>query len=124
MTNPTYTSLAATAQRLMDRFGQAMTLRRVVNSAYDTSTGTVTQATTDYAVNGVVQAYKESRVDGSIIRRGDKQVIVAGNALTFAPDPDTDRLLIGGVDHAVVNVEEENPGGLALVYTLQVREAA
>lgn len=113
-----YARMKATADRLLAKFGQAATLRR------STSTGTAFNPTpgapVDYPITVVVEVYAFREIDGTRIRRDDLKVLMAKDALTIEPTT-SDRLLIGGVEHAILDVRPENPGGVLLMWTIQAR---
>lgn len=115
-----YSSLAGTANKLLGKFGQSVTLRRRVVT-YTPATGGTSTTTTDTTVNVVVDSYRAERVDGTLVRSTDRRVVVAATGLASAPDAATDVLIIGGVEHRIVSVEPVDPAGTPVVYTVQVR---
>lgn len=98
--------------------GMSATLKRPTTSgpAYNPTIGTPTS----YAVNVVVQEYRNAEIDGARVQAGDKKVMMAKGSLAIEPDT-SDKLVIGGVDHAIVEVRPLNPGGTVLLYEMQVR---
>lgn len=117
MTSFGYARPAATAGRLIARFGQSGILRRTINSgtSYDPS-GT----SEDHACTFAVEVYRAFEVDGTRIRATDKKVLLSKGSLAIEPAT-SDKLLIGGVEHSIVNVEPLAPGGSAVMFTLQCR---
>ena len=113
-----YSRSRATADRLLTRFGQAATLKRPTSSgpAYAPVEGTPTS----YAVTVVVQDFANREIDGTRILTGDKKVMVAKGSLAIEPAT-SDTLVIGGVDHAIVEVRPLNPGGSVILYEVQAR---
>jgi len=113
-----YARMKATADRLIAKFGQAATLRR------PTWTGTeqnpVAGTPTDYPVTVVVEVYAFSQIDGERVRRDDLKVLVARGALTVEPAV-SDKIVIGGAEHAIVSVRPTNPGGTVVMHELQAR---
>ena len=113
-----YARLKSTADRLIASAGQAATLRR------PTSTGTAFNPTpgapVDYAVRVVVEAYRIREVDGTRIRADDLKVLMAKGSLAVEPLT-TDRLLIGGVEHAIMDVRPTSPGGAVVMFEIQAR---
>lgn len=115
-----YSGTAATAARLLERFGSAVTMSRTVPGTYDPETGATGAGTaTTQAVKAAVFDFPQSYIDGSLIRAGDRRAVVAAVGVT-AP-------LVGdlfpwkGQNLVVVSVKELGPNGLAVLYTLQVR---
>lgn len=118
MTSFDYSRSQQTATRLIDRFGSAATLKRPNSSgpAYAPVEGTPTS----YAVTVVVNDYRNAEIDGTRVQSGDKKVTIAKGSLAIEPTT-SDTLVIGGVDHAIVEVRPLNPGGTVVLWTLQVR---
>lgn len=107
----------ATAERLIKRFGQSAVLRRsTVGAGHNPSAPTQT----DYAVQIMVSEYAVYHRDGTVIKAGDKKVIVSTEGLSVEPVT-TDKLLIESVVHSVVAVDKLSPGGTAVMFTLQCR---
>ena len=102
-----------------------ITLRKRVSSAYNVSTGTVTQTNTDYTLKGYFYDYTPDMVDGDSILRGDRRVVLDcklsnGSA---TPEPDaTDQIIGLGDTVNIVKVMEIKSGSATMCYLLQVRE--
>nr|WP_295383549.1 hypothetical protein [Pseudoxanthomonas sp.] len=114
-----YTELATVADELLAELGQSVTIRHRTAGAYDPATGSVTVTTSDEAGYGAVFDYDTKHIDGTMIVRGDKYVLLSPVGIT-APDTD-DRLIIGGVDYAVIGIKTEAPAGTAVLHTVQIR---
>ena len=117
-----YAKTAATADRLIKRFGTGATLRRTLNdgAAYDPATGTVTVPTVvDTVCSAVVIDYDQKMIDGTLIRNGDKRVYmsVVGVALPLAAD----LFVWQGVTYSVMAVKPLAPSGVNVFYELQAR---
>lgn len=114
-----YSRSLATANRLLERFGQAGTLRRPTSSgtAYNPTAG----SPTDQAATFVVIEYSRSEVDGTRILATDKRVLLAKGALTLDPTTSDQIVESGGAVFKIVNVQPLNPGGTVILYDLQVR---
>lgn len=112
-----YANAQATAERLIAKFGQSATLKQTANSgtAYNP-----TRTTTSHTCTVVVVDYKNFEIDGTIIKQGDKRVLVSTGGLAVAPAVH-DVLAIGGVDHAVLAVMPLDPGGTTVYWELQAR---
>lgn len=112
-----YARARSTAERLLARFGQSGTIRRLVKSgtSYDP---VLTPA--DYACTLVDLDYDERQVDGSLIKRGDRMVYLSTAGFTIRPEL-SDKVLIGGVEHAIMNVMPLAPSGTTVFFQLQAR---
>lgn len=120
-----YDRMSATALRLIERFGQEITLRDTVPGEYDPVAGGSTPETTvDQTAQAILQDYAlqqagMSYAEGTVIRQGDKKIMVAAQGLT--PPQLTTTVLADGATWTIVNIKEINPAGTPLVYELQGR---
>lgn len=117
MTKFDYIKSRATAQKLIDKFGQTGALRRVSASgpAYDPI-----MTTNDYTVTLVDLDYDETQLSGTLITRGDRLVYLSTAGLSIVP-ANGDKILIGGVEHAILDVKPLQPGGTIVFWELQAR---
>jgi hypothetical protein len=75
-------------------FGRNVTLRRTVAGAYDPATGATAAATvTDYSSRGLILGYKDSLINGTLIRQGDRKCILKSLNLGTVPE-ETDGLIV------------------------------
>lgn len=112
-----YPATAATATRLLVRFGAAATVRRVTGSAYDPATGTTTPTYTDNATTAAVFAYDQKYIDGSLILQGDQLAYCAPGTLPSQGDKFTWQ----SVDYTVIAVKPVSPAGVPVLYEVQIR---
>lgn len=117
MTTFNYPATAATATRLLERFGAAATLKRQSGTAYDPATGTSTQTYTSYATTAAVFDYAQKYIDGTLVKQGDKQAYCAPSV---APEQG-DRFTWDGADYTVVAVKPVAPAGTPVLYEAQLR---
>ena len=72
----------------------------------------------EHEVNAVISDYPLSMIDGTLIRQGDKRLMVSATG----PAPKVNwRVISGDVNYAIMMVREIGPGGVALYYELQAR---
>lgn len=116
MTFP-YAATAATATRLLQRFGAPATLKRQTTGAYDPVTGQPSVTVTNLATTAAVFAYHQRYIDGTNILQGDQQAYCAPGV---APKQG-DKLAWQGRDLEVIAVKPVSPAGLAVIYEVQVR---
>lgn len=112
-----YARARATTTRLLERFGQAATLRQVTGTGGDPWEPTTT--TTDVTVTVAILDYSAEEVDGTVIRKSDRRVYMVADGSTV-PAPD-DALVIAGKTFQVVSVEPLDPAGTAVYFELQAR---
>lgn len=114
-----YAPLANAATGLIADFGQDATIRRVSGDTYDPVTGITTGGTTtDTAVRAVVVGISKDYAAqlGGNIQAGDRMALIATNAPLVS-----DALVLGSDTWAILDVQEVNPGGTALLYKAHVR---
>lgn len=81
---------------------------------WDTPAGAPTQ----HEVNAIISDYPLTMIDGTLIRQGDKRLMVSATG----PAPKVNwRVTSSGVTYAILSVREIGPGGVALYYELQAR---
>lgn len=97
------------ADRMIRKYGK-------VTSAYLRRDGT------DYPVAVVRLDYRVSDIDGNLIRRTDKRILMPAKNLTVAPDMETDQLVIGSKVYQIKNITTLEPGDVAVLYDMQVRQ--
>jgi hypothetical protein len=113
-----YAEAKADADEMIAEFGQTGKLRRPTTTgpAYDPTEG----SPSDKACTFVVLGYTNREIDGSRVLASDKKVLLAKGSLAIEPTT-SDKLLIGGVVHSIVDVSPLSPGGTVVFYEMQVR---
>lgn len=120
-----YDRMAATALRLIARFGQPVTLRDTVPGEFDPITGSTTPGTvTEQTGSCILQDYSSqesgaANMAGSDIRQNDKKIMIAAKGLT--PPTLSTQIIADGHTWTAVNIKEINPAGTPLVYEIQGR---
>lgn len=89
------------------------TLRKYIAGAINPSNITAGPAytTTDYATRGFASPFTIKEIDGTLVQRGDKKVLLIGEPLFKAnvqPAPD-DRVILGGETLVVVAIIDRDP---------------
>ena len=76
-------------------------------------------ATDPISVFVVQENYRNTEIDGSLIRSGDKKLLMEPEVVF----PKTgDIISVQGVEHRVESVSAESPSGLAVMFEVQVRK--
>lgn len=119
MTAFDYAKAKATADRLIQRFGQSGHLRRIAATgpAYDRSPG----AATDHACRFAVVDYMATEIDGTRVLATDKKVYLAKGSLTIEPKASDVLVEADSSVYKIVSVAPLSPAGVVVVYELQVR---
>jgi hypothetical protein len=119
MTAFDYSRPQATASRLIARFGQTGAIVRPTlgnGPAYDPGEPT----DTSHACQMVVLDYDDGERDGTLIKYGDKKVLVSVSGLTIEPKL-SDKVSVGGSSHEIMAIKPLNPGGTVVMYEIQIR---
>jgi hypothetical protein len=116
-----YDRAAATAKRMLTKYGQFMTLTEQTAGAYDPSTGSAPVSTTGHTVRGAIFDFPRKDIDGTRIQQGDKQVYIAALGLNVTPEPGMTLTDAATNVYTVISSEPLNPAGTAVIHTLQVR---
>ena len=112
-----YAATAATATRLLERFGAACTLKRETEGTYDPATGTAPITVASLATTAAVFAYEQKYIDGTLILQGDQRAYMAP-AVTPRQG---DKLTWQGKDYEVVAVKPVSPAGVPVLFEAQIR---
>ena len=101
--------LRKVASKLMVKFGGEATIRRITVGAYNATTGTAAETTSDTALRGVLEDVNVREVN-DLIQSGDKRLTIAAADLAVAPST-ADRVVVGTVTHQIIRVttiEQDN----------------
>lgn len=112
-----YDKARATAERLIAKFGQKGSLRRTSNSGPDYDP---VQVGEDFSCSFVDLDQSQAHVADTLIQRGDRMVYLSTEGLSITPTL-AHKLLIGGAEHAIVDIQPLSPGGTVVFWQLQVR---
>jgi hypothetical protein len=120
-----YTNLINTAYRLVDKFGQNMTVNVVTDGTppdpsqpWNVAAGT----TVSHSTRGVMLDFRPDQVEGYAYQRGDKLVYIAAKDL---PVVITEEMFItdaSGVSWAIISASRVYPSGEDILFQLYVRE--
>ena len=112
--------LRKVASKLMAKFGGVATIRRVTLGAYNTTTGTAAETTTDTAVRGVLEDVNLREVN-DLIQAGDKRLTIAA-ADTAAPPTMADRVIIESRTLQVIQLRTIEQDNEPITYELILRD--
>lgn len=113
-----YAAMRDTADELLDEFGQAAAIRRITNGGADPYAPT--QTTADSAIVCVVTEYAHREKDGTRVQARDRKVLVKAGGLAITPTP-ADKFVLGGLVSDIIDVCPVEPGGVVMLYEIQVR---
>lgn len=113
-----YENTAATALRLLTKFGAETTLTHIAPGTYDPATATDTPTETVDTVQACVFPYGDKFVDGTLIQAKDQQAYVSAGGTEPKPGA---VLLWGGKELTVVKAKNLGPAGTMVLFEMQVR---
>lgn len=103
--------------QLMQDFGSDLTLSRAGVAIYNPTTGTVTNGTpSSFTARGVFIEYREDNIDGTLVKRGDRKLLLAASGATGTPAVND---IVNGLK--VLDVRTIAPNGVPIGWTCQVR---
>jgi len=114
-----YTRPAATALRLLTKFGAAATLKSQTPGAYNPATGTAAVTSFSQSCMAAVFDVEQKLIDGTNVVAGDKTAYVA--AINVAAPVPGHVFTWQSKDYRVVTVKTLAPAGASVLYELLVR---
>ena len=120
-----YARLARTAQRLIDRFGVTENMKGFTDGEPDPAKPNRPPARTlfDQNIKAVFLSIEAKLIDGELIKQGDMKVLLSPLSATIPPNlTGTITRNAEGEVWTIVKCKPLNPGGIRLLYTLQVRK--
>ncbi|MDX0801646.1 hypothetical protein GOD37_22015 [Sinorhizobium medicae] len=121
MANPIYARLQATAQRLIAKYGQSATVKRITppDPVYGGD-----PVETSYTAQLVPMTYDQRYIDGTTITTADRQIYISSLGLAIVPTVG-DVIAAGGVEYHVIAADPNNYDGVTnVVFIVQGRIAA
>ncbi len=114
-----YAAKAATATKLLQKFGGPITLRQTIQGEYDPDTGQVGQEIIDWPTFGAKFNYVQDHIDGTLIQRSDQELYMAAENI---PPPTTAyQVIVGTKTYPIITVQAVEPYNVPLLYILQIR---
>jgi hypothetical protein len=121
MTNPLYTSLQGSADRMVSKFGSPSTIISVTEP--DPIEGGE-QVPTEHPCRAVVMTYDQRYVNGTTILSGDVLVYISAIGLQVEPKPGMP-IAVGGRTYLIISVDPNRyDGQTPVVYVCQARSAS
>lgn len=128
-----FASFRLLAERLIEANGRTLSLvRRDQGNPVDPAKpwrGSTEVGTITFDVKGVFIEFEKEDFDGTLVRRGDKRVLIADKSVTDEGGSavnlkieDYDHILDGGVRWKIQNAELIAPGDIRIMFDLQVRQ--
>ena len=96
-----------------------MTIRQVTLGSYNTTTGAITESTSDTTIKGVLSNVTRNQVN-DLIESQDKQLTISAGDITFVPTT-KDRVVISSVEFKIIQVLTNEQNNTAVSFDLILR---
>lgn len=119
-----YDRAAATALRLLAKYGEDVTLRAYTVGTYDPETGTTTNTTADTARKAATFDYPRLNqgqvlAGQTLIQQGDRQCLMDANG---AAPTMADHVIVDSIEYVIKDIKTLSPAGTPVLYELQLRK--
>jgi len=119
-----YANSAATALRLLDRFGRTIQHIKVVEGEYDVEKATATNVETSTDVKACDFDFEDKSggqmyQSDDLVQVGDRYALVAPSITAIDT---SDKLVIDGVTWSIVNVKRLAPAGVTVLWQVHIRK--
>ena len=112
-------ALKKAASASLKKLGGDVTIRQVTAGSYNTTTGAITESTSDTTIKGVVSNVSKNQVN-DLIESQDKLLTISAGDLTFAPTT-KDRVVINSVEFKIIQVITNEQNNTAVSFDLILR---
>jgi hypothetical protein len=113
-----YDRASSTAKQMIGKYGRDLVLKRNIEGTFDPATYAFSGTSSpEVSCKGIVTNFKINEVDGTIVLRTDKKIILDADAL---PEQN-DKIIDGTDEYTIVNVDSLEPGNTTLLYKVQAR---
>lgn len=141
MSTEFYEDMAEMAAELIDEFGTDVVITRIAAGEPDPVTGEGGgQEQIHYQARGIVTSFRDDQIDGTLIRRGDKLIVIGPDVVPLEEGVISWGDMVAGVDSwgatnnpmaatvsvhgktwSIQSIETKRPGDVNIVYKVHVR---
>ena len=112
-------ALKKAASKTLSKLGGDVTIRQVTAGAYNTTTGAITESTSDTTIKGSLSNVSRNQVN-DLIESQDKLLTISAGDLTFVPTT-KDRVVISSVEFKIVQVTTNEQNNTPISFDLILR---
>ena len=112
-----YAGLAATATRLIKKYGKTMYIVRSGDSVDPVTGVETTGSNMNHKLSGILQNYPDNLVDGTRIKASDRLIIIDGQTIPLLDD----KIKLESQDWNIESIKTSNPAGTRLIHFIQAR---
>ena len=112
-------ALKKAASKTLSKLGGDVTIRQVTAGTYNTTTGAITESTSDTTIKGVLNNVSRSEVN-DLIESQDKILTISAGDLTFVPTT-KDRVVISSVEFKIISISVNEQNNTPISFELILR---
>ena len=112
-------ALKKAASKTLSKLGGDVTIRQVTAGSYNTTTGAITETTSDTTIKGSLNNVNRSEVN-DLIESQDKILTISAGDLTFLPTT-KDRVVISSVEFKIISISVNEQNNTPISFELVLR---
>ena len=112
-------ALKKAASKTLSKLGGDVTIRQVSTGSYNTTTGAITETTSDTTIKGSLNNVNRSEVN-DLIESQDKILTISAGDLTFVPTT-KDRVVISSVEFKIISISVNEQNNTPISFELVLR---
>tara|TARA_R100001440_G_scaffold63435_1_gene83679 strand:- start:119 stop:472 length:354 start_codon:yes stop_codon:yes gene_type:complete len=112
-------SLKKAASKTLSKLGGDVTIRRISTGNYNTTTGAITESTSDTTIKGALSNVSRNQVN-DLIESQDKLLTISAGDLTFVPTT-KDRVVISSVEFKIISISVNEQNNTPITFELVLR---
>ena len=112
-------ALKKAASKTLNKLGGDVTIRQVTAGSYNTTTGAITETTSDTTIKGSLSNVTRNQVN-DLIESQDKILTISAGDLTFVPTT-KDRVVISSVQFKIISIAVNEQNNTPISFELVLR---
>ena len=112
-------ALKKASSKTLSKLGGDVTIRQVTAGSYNTTTGAITETTSDTTIKGSLNNVNRSEVN-DLIESQDKILTISAGDLTFVPTT-KDRVVISSVEFKIISISVNEQNNTPISFELVLR---
>tara|TARA_R100000773_G_scaffold1047_1_gene1672 strand:+ start:208 stop:561 length:354 start_codon:yes stop_codon:yes gene_type:complete len=112
-------ALKKAASKTLSKLGGDVTIRQVTAGSYNTTTGAITETTSDTTIKGSLNNVNRSEVN-DLIESQDKILTISAGDLSFVPTT-KDRVVISSVEFKIISISVNEQNNTPISFELVLR---
>lgn len=115
-----YGDMSKTTNELLSEFGQTVTITYKTSGAYDPAALTSSVSTTTATAKAALFGYMDKDIDGTLIRRGDRNMIMSAISISLPNVEDTITDAAGKI-YTILSISPVSPAGAIVAVKAHIR---